>query len=132
MNGQSRKTAIPFHSLDFDEGWEQLLGGPPGLELKQLSDAFDERGKTGVRTRLIRFRPGTVTTGIAMHDYWEEACLIEGALTVDCGPTGAGGTTFTAPGYVCRPPGTPHGPFASPGGCVLLETHYYLGCAGTK
>jgi hypothetical protein len=127
MTEPSLKPAVPLHGLDLDTGWEQVPGGAPGVELKALSGALDETAKTGVRTRLIRFRPGTVAPDTFLHDYWEEVYLIEGTLLVGCDASGAGGTAFTAPGYACRPPGTPHGPFASPGGCVFLETQYYVG-----
>ena len=32
---------------------------------------------------------------------------------------------FSEHAYVFRPPGTPHGPIRSEGGCVLLEVQYY-------
>jgi len=38
---------------------------------------------------------------------------------------GEGGRSFDPDTYACRPPGTPHGPFKSVNGCVLLESHYY-------
>ncbi len=36
-----------------------------------------------------------------------------------------GFTRFGPSTYACRPPGTPHGPFKSETGCLLLEMHYY-------
>ena len=38
---------------------------------------------------------------------------------------GHGGEPFTANTYACRPPGAPHGPFKSEGGCLIFEIHYY-------
>ena len=117
---------IPFHTLDMDGGWESVPGGAPGVEQKLLSGGLDETAQAGVRTRLIRFRPGTVAPDSFLHDYWEEVYLVSGELTVGCDADGQGGKTFAAPSYACRPPGTPHGPFASGKGCVFFEIQYYL------
>lgn len=117
---------IAFHEMDMDTGWEPVPGGAPGVEQKLLSGSLDENAKTGVRTRLIRFRPGTVAPDVFLHDYWEEVHLVSGELTVGCDADGAGGERFAAPAYACRPPGTPHGPFTSPDGCVFFEIQYYL------
>lgn len=121
------KPPVPFHMLDPDTGWEPVHGGAPGVEQKMLSGALDEDAKTGVRTRLIRFRPGTVAPNVFVHDYWEEVYLIAGTLVNGCDAHGAGGTAFDAPAYACRPPGTDHGPFTSAGGCVFFEIQYYTG-----
>lgn len=59
---------VPYHDLDLSEGWEQVPGGAPGVEQKMLSDVLDEEAKRGVRTRLIRFRPGTVAPDVFLHD----------------------------------------------------------------
>lgn len=115
----SLKPPIPFGPLDLETGWEPVPGGAEGVEQKMLSGALDEPAQLGVRTRLIRFRPGTVAANEFLHDYWEEVYLIEGHLN-------AAGEDFHAPSYACRPPGTPHGPFASPGGCVFFEIQYYV------
>lgn len=112
------KPAVPFGSVDLETGWEPVPGGADGVEQKMLSGELDEPNRIGVRTRLIRFRPGTVAPNEFVHDYWEEVYLIDGHLS-------AGGEDFHAPSYACRPPGTPHGPFASPGGCVFFEIQYY-------
>ncbi|MDD9715892.1 cupin domain-containing protein [Dinoroseobacter sp. PD6] len=116
---------VPYHDLDLSEGWEQVPGGAPGVEQKMLSDVLDEEAERGVRTRLIRFRPGTVAPDVFLHDYWEEVYLIEGTLIMGCDREGRGGSAHAAPGYACRPPGTPHGPFASPQGCLFFEIQYY-------
>lgn len=117
---------ISFHELDMETGWEPVLGGAPGVEQKMLSGRLDETEKVGVRTRLIRFRAGTVAPDTFLHDYWEEVHLVSGRLTVGCDASGAGGETFSAPSYACRPPGTPHGPFTSAEGCIFFEIQYYL------
>lgn len=119
------KAAIPYHDLDLATGWEQIPQGAPGVEQKLLSGALDEDAKRGVRTRLIRFHPGTIAPDVFFHDYWEEIYLIEGTLIMGCDATGEGGTAHTGPGYACRSPGTPHGPFASPEGCLFFEIQYY-------
>ena len=122
----SLKPPIPFGPVDLNDGWEPVPGGADGVEQKMLSGALDEPNQTGVRTRLIRFLPGTVAPNEFLHDYWEEVYLIEGALTVGCDSDGKGGDVFDPSAYACRPPGTPHGPFASPDGCVFFEIQYYL------
>jgi len=113
------KPAVPFGPVDHENGWEPVPGGAPGVEQKMLSGELDEDAKLGVRTRLIRFQPGTVAASEFLHDYWEEVYLIEGHLN-------AAGDDFHAPCYACRPPGTPHGPFASPSGCIFFEIQYYV------
>ena len=115
----SLKPPVPFGPVDLDSGWEQVPGGAYGVEQNMLSGVLDEPAQVGVRTRLIRFRPGTVANDVFVHDYWEEVYLIDGHLNV-------GGDDFHAPSYACRPPGTPHGPFASPKGCVFFEIQYYV------
>ncbi|MEM8581672.1 MAG: cupin [Pseudomonadota bacterium] len=120
------KAAVPYHDLDPEKGWEQVPGGAPGVEQKMLSGDLNETNKRGVRTRLIRFQPETIAPNEFLHDYWEEVYLIEGTLIMGCDSEGKGGTAHTAPGYACRPPGTPHGPFASPGGCLFFEIQYYI------
>lgn len=119
------KPEIPCHGIDLDDGWTPVPDAAPGVEQKLLSGALDEAAATGVRTRLIRFQPGTIVPDVFVHDYWEEVYLLSGQLKLGGEPGGAGGETFAAPAYACRPPGTPHGPFASPGGCVFFEIQYY-------
>ena len=114
-----------FHLLDMSRGWEVPPGYPDGIEQKILSGELDEKGHRGSRTRLLRFAPGVYTTAPFIHDYWEEVFLVSGDLTVGNDERGRGGETFKPHTYACRPPGTPHGPFRSDGGCVLLEVHYY-------
>ncbi|WP_102107761.1 cupin domain-containing protein [Oceaniglobus roseus] len=112
------KPEVPLAGVDLSEGFAPVEG-VPGIEIKPLAEGLDEAQKTGARTRLVRFLPGTVLDRVSRHDHWEEAFLVDGALRV-------GGVEHRAPAYVCRPPGTAHGPFASDEGCLLLETHYYL------
>lgn len=120
------KPAVPFAGVDLETGWEQVPGGAPGVMQKMLSGALDEDAGIGVRTRLIRFLPGTVAPMEFVHDYWEEVYLITGTLISGCDASGGGGSDQSAPAFACRPPGTVHGPFASPTGCTFFEIQYYV------
>ncbi len=120
------KEHLEFFAVDMgQEGWHTPPGYPDGIEQKILAGHLDEEGKTGNRTRLLRFAPGVYTTAPFVHDYWEEVYLVEGDLTVGNDAEGKGGTPYAPHTYACRPPGAYHGPFRSEGGCVLLEMHYY-------
>jgi hypothetical protein len=114
-----------FHALDLDEGWEVPAGYPTGIEQKILAGSLDEENKRGSRSRLLRFQPGVYTTKPFVHEYWEEVFLVSGDLTVGNDENGRGGTAFQPNTYACRPPGAPHGPFKSEGGCLLFEIHYF-------
>ena len=114
------KEHLEFFALDLAAGWETPAGYPPGIQQKILSGQLDERGRTGCRSRLLRFLPGAFSTVPFEHEYWEEVFLVSGTLTV-------GGKTFTPHTYACRPPHVPHGPFKSDGGCLLFEIHYFAG-----
>ncbi|MCB1471585.1 MAG: cupin domain-containing protein [Rhodobiaceae bacterium] len=119
------KEHLEFHAVDMSTGWETPTGYPAGIQQKILAGKLDETGKTGNRTRLLRFAPGVFTTKPFVHDYWEEVYLVSGDLTVGNDENGEGGESFAPNTYACRPPGVYHGPFRSNGGCILLETHYY-------
>jgi hypothetical protein len=112
------KEHLEFHPLDLDAGWERPAGYPEGIDQKILAGGLDPANQRGSQTRLLRFQPGAFTTEPFEHDYWEEVFLIEGDLIV-------GGEKFTPWTYAVRPPHTPHGPFKSDRGCLLLETHYF-------
>jgi hypothetical protein len=114
-----------FHTIDLTSGWECPAGYPPGIEQKILAGSLDEAAKRGSRTRLLRFQPGAFTTEPFVHDHWEEVYLVSGDLTVGNDAQGNGGESFPPNTYACRPPGAPHGPFKSEGGCLLYEIHYY-------
>jgi hypothetical protein len=116
------KPHLEFHTLDMESGWEVPHGYPAGVEQKILAGSLDEQAKSGSRTRLLRFKPGAFTSEPFEHDYWEEVFQISGSLTV-------GGETFRPWTYAVRPPHTPHGPFRSDEGCLLVEIHYYDHCA---
>ncbi len=119
------KPHIEFLSLDMQSGWATPEGYPDGIKQKILASDINETGKTGSRTRLLRFDPGVFTTAPFVHDHWEEVYLISGDLTVGNDARGNGGESFLSPTYACRPPGVHHGPFKSEKGCMLFEIHYY-------
>ena len=119
------KSAFDFSKIDINEGWEPAPGAGPGIEMKMLSGILDEDKKTGVRTRLIRFLPGSFNTEVFVHDYWEEVYMIRGSITLGNDLPGNKKTTTQSPAYACRPPGTNHGPFRSDEGCIFLEIQYY-------
>ena len=121
------KPHLEFHPVDMQSGWAPPPGYPAGIEQKILSGRLDEKEKTGFRTRLLRFKPGVYTTQPFVHDYFEEVYLVSGDLIVGNDDKGDGGVRFAPHTYACRPPGTPHGPFKSESGCVLVELHYYAG-----
>jgi hypothetical protein len=114
-----------FHALDLAEGWSTPPGYPKGFDEKILAGALDEANKRGSRTRLLRLAPGVFSTAPFVHAYWEEVYLLAGDLIVGNDAQGRGGERFRSPTYACRPPGTPHGPFKSEGGCLLFEIHYF-------
>jgi len=114
-----------FHTLDMDTGWQVPEGYPEGIEQKILAGSLDEEASSGSRTRLLRFLPGVFTMEPFIHEYWEEVYLVSGDLTVGNDENGNGGQPFEPNTYACRPPGAPHGPFKSIGGCLLLEIHYF-------
>jgi quercetin dioxygenase-like cupin family protein len=121
-----------IHALDLKAGWEQVPQSPAGLMQKMLSNWLDEDAKEGCRTRLIHFPPGQRVDARFVHDYWEEVYMLEGELTIAVGDDGVEMGTFGPSSYACRPPGTPHGPFRSDGGCIFLEVQYYSGPGGGR
>ena len=120
------KPHLEFTRVDMSAGWATPPGYPAGIQQKILASDIDEGGKTGSRSRLLRFGPGVYTTAPFVHDHWEEVYLISGDLIVGNNEYGDGGESFEAPTYACRPPGVRHGPFKSAGGCMLFEIHYYV------
>ena len=116
---------MEFHPIDTESGFENVAGYPDGITQKIISGHLDEDNRTGGRTRLLRFQPGTYTTEPFVHDYWEEVYQLSGDLIVGNDANGEGGEKFGPNTYACRPPGAWHGPFKSETGCMLLESHYY-------
>ena len=120
-----KKEHKEFYTVDLNNGWVTPPGYPEGIQQQILAGELDEVNKTGFRTRHLRFAPGVFTTKPFVHDYWEEVYLLSGDLIVGCDERGNGGESFPPNTYACRPPGTPHGPFKSKNGCLLLEVHIY-------
>ena len=119
------KPHLEFFAVDLDSGWETPEGYPDGIEQKILAGALDEAARCGTRTRLLRFAAGVFTTEPFVHEYWEEVYQLSGDLIVGTAAQGNGGERFGPNTYACRPPHTPHGPFKSNTGCLLLEIHTY-------
>lgn len=119
------KQHLEFVPVDMVEGWETPPGYPSGFKQKILASDIDEVNKRGSRTRLLRMDPGTFSTVPFVHDHWEEVYVVQGDVAVGGDGSGQGGESFHAPRYACRPPGVPHGPFKSTGGCLMYEIHYY-------
>ncbi|RWA69718.1 MAG: cupin [Mesorhizobium sp.] len=115
-----------FHAVAMaGEDWHRPPGYPLGIEQKILAGYLDEAGKTGSRTRLLRFLPGAFTSVPFVHEYWEEVYLLSGDLIVGAASAKEPELSFAPNTYACRPPGVYHGPFRSQTGCLLLEVHYY-------
>ena len=112
---------IEMASLDHGKGWSPLSGFD-GVEVKLLASDLDEARRCGARSRLVRFAPGVSTQGTLTHGYWEEVYILSGDMFSLCRPD----APSLAPMYSIRPPGTPHGPFGSRRGCVLLEVQYFV------
>ncbi|MDH4323523.1 MAG: cupin [Betaproteobacteria bacterium] len=120
------KPHLEFVGVDMKAGWESPGANyPPGFTQKVLASDIDEKAKQGSRTRLLKLEPGAYSTEPFVHDHWEEVFLIQGDLIVGNDANGQGGQSSQAFTYACRPPGVRHGPFASKGGCLLYEIHYY-------
>ena len=56
------KEHLEFVVPDLTEGWATPPGYPEGIKQKILAGSLDEAGKSGSRTRLLRFDPGVYTT----------------------------------------------------------------------
>ena len=108
-----------FHAVDMATGWSTPPGYPAGIEQKILAGTLDEAGKSGSRTRLLRFAPEVFTTAPFVHDYWEEVYILAGDLT-DTRLSAA----FSAGMYACRPPGMVHGPCRTESGVLMLEVRH--------
>ena len=70
--------------------------------------------------------PGTRTTEVLQHDFWEEVYVMHGDYLVLDPKTLQPIQTFpTGAAYACRPPFKDHGPFGTDGGVTLIEIRYY-------
>lgn len=106
-----KKTTNWINVEDID--WKPL---GDGICMKMLS----EDPETGAYTRLLKFDPGAGTTEISVHNFWEEAIILKGSILDE-----TAGVQIKEGFYTCRKPGTKHGPFKSPNGCLVLEFTYW-------
>ncbi len=106
------------------EGWSRPEGYPEGVEVKLLAGALNPVARTGRRTTLTRWSPGTHVPRALVHDYVEEVLVIEGEL-LWLDEDGGLVETIPALSYVCRPAGVPHGPFRTEIGYSAVEFCYY-------
>lgn len=105
--------------------WTPVAGWEGRVEELLLADNLDPVARTGSRTRLVRWHAGTLMPDPAIHDFHEEVFIVSGDLVVGCDAQGAGGESFGAWTFACRPPNVAHGPFVTRTGCVMLEFDYY-------
>ena len=117
-------TTGDFTLIDMDSGWERPDGYPPGVESKVLADNLDESARTGHRTLLMRYQPGTADPRVLSHEQIEEVWMLEGEM-LWLGDDGSVVQRMPAHSYVCRPPHVPHGPFRSDTGVLMLAMFYY-------
>lgn len=110
--------------VDMETGWFTPPGLPEGLKLKTLASTMDVAAGEGMCSRLALFGPGVATDVVIEHPFWEESVLISGDLSFPSDIEGEW-VTVAAPAYFSRPPGTPHGPFRSERGCLLIETQFF-------
>jgi hypothetical protein len=109
-----------FMRLDLDGDWLPVVGYPPGIWYRELAGSIEANG---IRARLVKFDAGSHTTEPVIHDTAEMVLIFTGDLVVGSKPDGSGGETFAAPTFAIRPSRVSHGPFASRGGCIMLEVH---------
>jgi hypothetical protein len=107
-----------FFEIDLDAPWQPVQGYPPGIWFQDLAGRLDQHT---VRARLVKFDPGAFTTDPVLHDTAEIVLIFQGDLVVGNDAAGAGGVTYAAPTFAIRPADVRHGPFASRGGCIMLE-----------
>ena len=99
--------------------WEPVApgSGAAGAGVTQKLLSLDQ--ETGNCTRLLQFAPGVETDEVITHDFYEEVIILDGELHDK-----RLHKTFTKGMYACRPPGMPHGPYATPKGCTTFEVRY--------
>ncbi|SNT53102.1 cupin domain-containing protein [Rhodococcoides kyotonense] len=111
------KPELEFHSPTAEWTRANEVSTTPGISDQVLS----HDPVTGDKTALQRYDAGAETPpGVITHEFWEEVLLLDGDL-YDVGLD----RTFTAGMYACRPPGMPHGPYRSVGGCSMLVVTRY-------
>ena len=117
---------VPLDAPPLDDArWQPVPGYEDRITELILADNLDASARTGSRTRLARWEPGTLLPTPVRHDYHEEVFLVTGDLVVGCDAQGSGGESFNAYTFACRPPAVWHGPFVSRTGCLMLEFQYF-------
>ena len=70
--------------------------------------------------------PGTKTTEVLEHEFWEEVFVMNGDYMILDPKTLQPVETFPTGGaYACRPPHKKHGPFGTVNGAMLIEIRYF-------
>ena len=90
--------------------WQEAHQYPPGAEIKILR----EGGDSNVWTILLKLPPGWIMDAHT-HMRTEEHYVLEGEYEMN-------DRSFSAGSYHLIPQGTPHGPFFSQSGAVILVT----------
>lgn len=98
-----------------DLRWQSVEGFGGQVYEKILAKDPD----TGDETVMVKLAPGVETKELSIHDFWEEAYIIDGVIK-DLSIK----KVFTQGMYACRPPGMKHGPYEFPYGVTVLEFHY--------
>lgn len=101
--------------VEFIGIWRQSAGAVENIMEKVLS--YDP--ETGNYTRVLKFPPGTVVSGVLEHDFCEEVYVLEGYLFDK-----SKNLTMKAGWYGSRLPGMKHGPYDIPLGCTTIEFRY--------
>lgn len=109
-----------FLALRLDGPWTPVEGYPPGIWYQELAG---DLARHAMRARLVKFDAGAYTTAPVVHATAEVVLIFAGDLVVGSDGAGRGGITYAAPTFAIRPAEVAHGPFASRGGCVMLELH---------
>lgn len=98
--------SIPWTPVEGNEGvYEKVLNVDP------------DKGSV---TRLLKFEPGTRTSEVLTHDFYEEIWLLEGTL-IDTTQN----LTLEKGYYGYRHPDMEHGPYYSPDGMITFEIRNY-------
>lgn len=95
--------------------WKKVSGEPEGTTEVVLHKHSD-----GSYSHLLRIEKGVVIPDVVVHDFYEEACYLEGEIQ-----NTRTGERIRAGKYVFHEPGEEHGPFRVLETCLILEFRYY-------
>lgn len=96
-------------------GWPGVSMKMLGQDLRSASDAAG--GGAGGMCGMMRMEAGS-SIPAHQHTHADQAVfVIEGTIVEE-------GITYGPGSFLVAKAGTPHGPHASPGGCVLLSTYF--------